>query len=110
MVDANDRSALWGTHPMGSERDALLAFVQLEDRVCPNPQEWMAMYDLLPPRVAGDKSHPGIPLILGGWWDSNDAAKRRRLAAQIRYAHVNGVFEAVDKYLRSLPESAWYRR
>ena len=106
MFPEPDRSELGG---MNTALDALLAFVQLEDRVCPNPQEWMAMYDLLPPRVAGDKSHPGIPLILGGW-DSSDAAKRRRLAAQIRFAEANGVFDVVDRFLRRLPESAWYRR
>lgn len=109
MVDGNDRSEPRGINARNTVLDALLAFVQLEGRVCPYPQEWITMYDLLPPRRAGDKSHPGVPLILGGW-EFSASAKRKRLAAQIRFAEANGVLDAVDKFLRSLPESAWYRR
>lgn len=87
----------------------LLAYVQVDDRICPNPQEWLAMYELLPARRHGDASYPGLPLILGGWWDSSNAQKRQRLIAQIRYAGREGVLDAVDRYLRSLPDSAWHR-
>lgn len=88
--------------------DQLLAFVRERDRVCPLPERWTELYELLPgtTRVGGGW-HPALPLILGGWWHSSVRDKRERLAEHIQYAAAHGVLSQVDQFLRGLAESEW---
>lgn len=89
--------------------ERLLAYVQAEGRICPQPDHWNRMWDMLPDkrRVGGGWS-PALPLILGGWWYSTDLDKRLRLREHIEYAAERGVLTEVDLFLRGLSPEQWY--
>jgi hypothetical protein len=93
-----------------SERvEKLLEFVRANDRVCPLPDHWDQVWRLIKgngfDRPAGG---PGPPLILAGWWASDDGDKRARLAEHIRWAADHGALDVVEAHLRGLPEKQWH--
>jgi hypothetical protein len=93
---------------MGSV-DEVLAIATLNGRVCPQPQQWNALWELLPGRKrSGSGWEPPLPLILAAWWETSDQAKRERLASHIQYAAENGALDAVAKYLSSLTDEQWH--
>ena len=75
-----------------SHLDALFSYVVENRRVCPLPDHWNRLYELLPSRrqLSSGGWEPPLPLILGGWWSSDDSAKRARLALHIRWAAEHG--------------------
>src|SRR5262245_21118994 len=87
----------------------LLRYVREDDRVCPCPQRWDALWNLLPDRRQKPNGswEPSVPLILGGWFYSSRAAKAHRLVEHIQYAHAHGALTAVDGFLRSLSADEW---
>jgi hypothetical protein len=87
---------------------SLIEYVTASDRVCPQPARWDELWKMLPNRQrVGDRWEPDLPLILGAWWHTSAADKRRRLISHLEYAAVNGILPQVDTFLRSLPESDW---
>ena len=46
----------------------LLEYVRADGRVCPNPQEWQALWEMLPDKKrVGAGWAPPLPLILAAW-------------------------------------------
>jgi len=89
--------------------DEVLAIATLNRRVCPQPQQWSALWEMLPGRKpSGGGWEPPLPLILAAWWDTSDQQKRERLAFHIRYAAENGALDAVEEYLSSLTDEQWH--
>ena len=89
--------------------DALIAFVQQNNRVCPMPPKWNSMYDLLvSASVDMNRQKPKLPLILGGWWHTSVEAKRDRLIEHLRFAEIAGTLDAVEAYLTGLSETDWF--
>ena len=89
--------------------ESLLSCCKENGRVCPQPQRWDELYQLLPDtRQVGAGFVPAAPLILGGWWYSSDGDKQERLALHIRWAADHGALERVDAFLRALPEDQWH--
>jgi ADP-ribosylglycohydrolase len=96
--------------PTSERLEDLLSFVRAEGRVCPMPDAWNRLWQMLTgSRGTGGGSEPPVPLILAGWVAS-PGAKAQRLAEQIRYASEHGALDLVDDYLRNLPTASWYRR
>jgi hypothetical protein len=88
--------------------DELLNYVREKHRVCPVPQRWHELWELLPERRrVGNGWEPSLPLILAAWWDTPILAKMARLHEHIKYAAENGVLPQVDRFLRELPEDQW---
>jgi hypothetical protein len=88
--------------------DALLEYVRQNARVCPQPQRWHELWEMLPDhRRVGDGWEPPLPLILAAWWHSSASMKMQRLAEHIRYAYACGHLMDVDRYLRGLSEDDW---
>ena len=88
--------------------DALLEYVRQEGRVCPMPQRWNELWEMLPGRRrVGNGWEPGLPLILAAWWDTPALAKMLRLEAHIHHAETHGVLAEVDRFLRSLAREDW---
>jgi hypothetical protein len=89
--------------------EEVLSNASMNGRVCPQPQLWNTLWEMLPERKrVGAGWEPALPLILAGWWASSDEQKRERLASHVRYAAEHGVLEAVADYLDSLAPEQWY--
>ena len=85
----------------------LLEYVTLHHRVCPQPSRWDELWRMLPLDAKIDGKMPGMPLILGAWWDTPALLKQMRLREHIEYAQAVGVLHKVDAFLRALPEAEW---
>jgi hypothetical protein len=60
-----------GSIRMEKKLDDLLEFVKADGRICPNPQEWLTIYDMLPEKKrVGQGWEPAPPLILAAWWET----------------------------------------
>jgi len=88
---------------------SLMAYCRENSRVCPMPQRWSALWNLLPNRIrVGASWQPPLPLILGAWDESQGMVKMLRLAEHIKWADQHGGLGAVDRFLRALPEDEWF--
>ena len=88
--------------------DALLEYVQNNNRVCPVPRRWTELWEMLPERQrAGPGWKPALPLVLAAWRGIPAAMKAIRLEEHIRHASKHGKLAEVDRYLRGLPEGDW---
>lgn len=86
----------------------LLHYARANSRVCPLPNRWNELWEMLPGRKrVGSGWSPPAPLILGAWWHTSVVEKMVRLSDHLRYAEACGVMEDVDRFLRSLPENEW---
>ena len=93
---------------MHKEYVDLIDYCNKFDRVCPWPDYWLKMYDLLPKKFENTKiQYAPSPLILVGW-DTQSKYKKKRLNEQIKWAQDTGVFILVDKFLRELNEENWF--
>jgi len=86
----------------------LLDYVRENRRVCPLPQRWNELWEMLPDhKRVGNGWEPPLPLILAAWWDTPAMLKMLRLEEHIRYADAHGLLPEVDRYLRDLKEEEW---
>jgi hypothetical protein len=89
--------------------EELLRCCRENGRICPRPQQWNELYQLLvktAPTVVSQK--PRLPLILAAWSETSDQEKQERLEQHVRWAYDHATFDPVAKYLRSLPEDKWH--
>jgi hypothetical protein len=94
---------------MADALQSLLEYCKANGRVCPQPIKWNDLYSLLPNRrQVGAGFEPAAPLILAGWWASDDQQKKERLADHLKWAEKHGALDRADKYLRSLSEAEWH--
>ena len=91
--------------------DELLAYARDDQRVCPRPEQWNRLWQMLPDRhrLANGGWEPPAPLILAAWSATSTLAKMARLEEHIRYASDHGVLPQVDRYLRGLAKEEWAR-
>lgn len=77
--------------------------------ICPQPDHWKQVYEMLPDRVGSStEKNPPLPLILGGWWYSTPTQKKERFLAHLRWAARLGVLDTVLAKVRRLEETDWY--
>ncbi len=86
----------------------ILEFVNENDKICPKPQKWQELWDLLPnkQRIEG-RWNPPLPLILAAWWETNDFEKKERLYAHIHYAESENALDLICEYLENLTNDDW---
>ncbi|MEI8196095.1 MAG: hypothetical protein WCI73_09320 [Phycisphaerae bacterium] len=88
--------------------DDLIYYAQSEGRICPMPQLWNEIWEMLPDRRrVGGGWHPPLPLILAAWSETSASEKRQRFAEHLRYAAEHGVMEQVERVVRSLRPDQW---
>lgn len=86
-----------------------IAEAQRNNRVCPQPNEWLKLYEMLPRKRREDGGwEPSLPLILAAWWDTPALSKMVRLREHIEWASTHGCLEQVYTFLRQLQESEWH--
>ena len=88
-----------------ADLEELKAFCVDKNRVCPYPIYWNEMYELI---VGKESNELPLPLILAGWWMSEDEEKSSRVLMHLEYAEKNGTLGKVDKYLSGLADDQWY--
>jgi hypothetical protein len=96
---------------MSDDLESLLAYCRDLRRVCPMPDRWNELWEMLPDRerTSGGGWQPSLPLILGGS-DAPDCMKSERLVEHLAWAHTHGVLPQVNAFLRALPERAWHHK
>ena len=93
----------------GDQLATLLNYVQAEGRICPQPQPWNELWDMLPDKErVGQEWRPSLPFILGAWHHTSANEKMLRLREHIEYAASKGVLDSVERFLRNLPPDQWY--
>lgn len=87
---------------------SLIEFVSSEDRVCPG--RWEDLRKLMEREASKMNISEKVPtpLILGGWWATNDGEKRERVIEQLKFSEKHGFLDKVDAFLRSLPAEDWH--
>ena len=88
-----------------ADLEELKAYCSEKNRVCPYPIYWNEMYELIVGRMKTDLP---VPLILAGWWMSDDEQKSSRVQMHLDYAARNGTLDEVDRYIRGLTDDQWY--
>jgi hypothetical protein len=93
---------------MTADTAELLTYCRLNNRVFPQPQRWLALWEMLPNRKQiGSRSEPPLPLILA-WYDTPAILKMARLAEHIEWATAHGALPQVESFLQSLKEEDWH--
>jgi hypothetical protein len=88
----------------------LIKYCRQGGRICPQPNNWNDLWNLLPNKVNGPQGwQPSLPLILAAWWEATDLMKMLRLEEHIIRADELGGIAVVDEFLRSLEEEDWYK-
>ena len=89
--------------------EEVLVEVQKNNRVCPHPQRWQQLFNMLPDKQRkGAGWEPSLPIILAASWDTPAISKMLRLREHIEWAASHGCLEEVSLYLRELPEDQWH--
>jgi hypothetical protein len=87
----------------------LIEYCQAESRICPLPDHWNQLWEMLPDKQRdGSGWVPALPLVLVAWSGSDPLAKSARLREHIKWARKHNALDRVSKFLRALPESAWF--
>jgi hypothetical protein len=94
---------------MKDDAQTLIAYSREHQRVCPQPQRWQALWEMLPDRRQVDGGwSPPLPLILGAWHHASNIEKMQRLAEHLEWAEKHGKIAAIAAFIRSLDESEWH--
>jgi hypothetical protein len=94
---------------MNESAENLIAYCRENNRVCPQPDRWIELWEMLPDRKQiGAVWEPPLPLILAAWHETPATSKMLRLAEHIHWADAHGVLPLVATFLRNLPEEDWH--
>jgi hypothetical protein len=78
-------------------------------RVCPKPQRWHALSQLLREHhQAGVGDPPPVPLILSGWVFTSNLEKLIRFQQQLKWAEQRGCLDVVTGFLDRLQPDDWH--
>lgn len=89
--------------------DELIAEVGRDDRICPQPQVWNRLWEMLPDRrQVGAGWEPPLPLILAAWWRTSDDEKQQRFHDHLRWASDHGAFGDIEQFISSLKPDDWH--
>jgi len=85
--------------------DDAMVEARRNNRVCPRPNQWQTLYDMLPNRT---KSKPTPPLIGAKWNSTPSITKRTCLREHFEWAEQHGVLAQVMNFMKALPETDWF--
>lgn len=90
--------------------EGTLKYCQQNNRVCPMPQKWQQLYNMLNNKKQKVTSgwEPSVPLLLAAWYETPPMMKILRLREHIEWAEKEGQLEKIDRFLISLQERDWY--
>lgn len=86
----------------------LLRYVRADGRICPQPPQWKALWEMLPDRRRTGSGWKPVPLlILAAWWNTSSLAKQQRFQEHIEHAAQHGALDAVGAFFRDLKPEHW---
>jgi len=85
-------------------------YCMANDRICPMPQLWNKLYQLLKntKQKSGGGWEPSLPLILQVWYDASAMAKQIRLFEHLQWAEKENQLEEIFSFLKNLKEEEWF--
>ena len=75
------------------------------NRVCPKPEKWQQLYEMLPERK---HSEPAPPLLGAAWNNTSSIPKRMCFREHIEWAASHDCLQQIHSFMQSLPESDWH--
>ena len=95
---------------MNDRVEKLKEYCQSNDRVCPQPQKWANLYDVLSntKQLPTGGWEPALPLILAAWYEAPTLFKMMRLKEHIDWSASHSCFDKVEKFLYELREEDWF--
>ena len=79
------------------------------NRVCPKPNKWNDLYNLLPRRQLKTGGwEPSLPLILAAWHDTPNLSKSLRLQEHLEWANLHQIIDKVLAFMQKLDEHDWH--
>ena len=75
------------------------------NRVCPRPDRWKQVFDMLPDKA---REKPSQPPIGGAWAATPSISKRMVLREHLDWAAARGALGPVFEFLKALPENEWH--
>jgi len=89
-------------------KERLITHIRSEGRICPNPQNWIAISKIIGINIPGI---PLTPLILAGWNFSSDMEKQLRFFDQVEYAFTlsDEKINAFTDAVYALQDNDWHR-
>jgi len=94
---------------MNETRPFVVAYCRENKRVCPQPDKWNELWEMLPERRRiGHGWEPPLPLILVAWHHTSDLQKMLRLEEHLAWAETHHCLTAVAAFLRNLDEQDWH--
>jgi hypothetical protein len=89
--------------------DDIIAATIEAGRVCPQPDKWDELWNLLPDRRRnGNGWEPSLPLMLAAWHHTSDSDKRDRFLLHLKWAESHGAIESITSFLEALSPSEWH--
>ena len=89
--------------------EEVLAEITKNNRVCPQPQKWQQLYEMLPDKKRSDSGwKPSLPLILSAWSDTPAMSKIIRLREHIEWAKDHECLPTIFTFLVNLLEKEWH--
>jgi len=93
---------------MSETLHSLIAYCRDNNRVCPMPKSWNALFEMLPNRRRTALGwEPPLPLILEAWEHTPAPLKTLRVVEHLEWAAAQGALDDVARFLRGLPEAEW---
>ena len=95
---------------MSDTMESLVAYCRENRRVCPQPDFWNQLYEMLPNTIqkASGGWNPPLPLILAAWHETSAMSKMMRLSKHIEWASQHDALVVVSGFLRGLREEDWH--
>ena len=88
--------------------DAAMVEARRNNRVCPRPEHWIAIYEMLPGRtLVNGKQFPTPPITGPAWKATPSLPKRLFFREHLEWAERHKVIDAVYAQMKQLPEDAW---
>jgi hypothetical protein len=84
--------------------DEAMLEARRNNRVCPLPERWLELFEMLPNRKP---NRPTPPLVGPAWKATPSISKRMCLREHLEWAEASGNLAQVLDYLKQLPEEEW---
>jgi len=90
--------------------DEVIGYCKLYDRICPMPEYWNKLFQMLKNTRQNPNGgwEPPLPLILAAWHDTPALPKMMRLYEHVKWAEKEGQLEEIFTFLKNLKEENWF--